>query len=119
MSTASLASPHLNRVSANANPRWKKLALAVVKRLARHQKHFTTGTVLQKLARYPRTKTHDLRAIGPIMVEARDLGIIKSCGLVRRNDSHTRGATVLWKSCRYKHPVVPDNSASTQPPPAE
>jgi len=42
--------------------------------------------------------THDLRAVGAVMQEARDLGLVESGGLVRRNDKHTRGATTLWES---------------------
>ncbi len=38
------------------------------------------------------------------MQEARDLGLISSVALVRRNDKHSRGATTLWESRLYKCP---------------
>jgi len=66
-------------------------------RLARQRRQFTSFDVLEELAR-SEVKTNDLRAIGGVMQEARDLGIIESIGLVRRNDRHSRGATTLWQS---------------------
>jgi hypothetical protein len=66
-------------------------------RLARQRRQFTSYDVLQELAN-SNVKTHDLRAIGAVMQEARDLEIIESVGLVRRNDRHSRGATTLWQS---------------------
>lgn len=88
---------HINTCSAHANPTWKSAALAATMRLARQRRQFTSFDVLEELAR-SEVKTNDLRAIGGVMQEARDLGIIESIGLVRRNDRHSRGATTLWQS---------------------
>jgi hypothetical protein len=88
---------HIDTCSAHANPTWKSAALAATMRLARQRSQFTSYDVLQELATAS-VKTHDLRAIGGVMQEARDLGLIESTGLVRRNDKHSRGATTLWKS---------------------
>ena len=54
-------------------------------RLASRKARFTSYDVLQELAKLSNVKTHDLRAIGSIMQEARDLGLITSLDLVRRN----------------------------------
>jgi len=92
---------HAETGTAHANPEWRKLALAKVKRLAKKGEPFTSADVLVQMAKSD-IQTHDLRAIGGVMIEARDLGFIKSAGLVRRNDKHNRCATTLWK-CRYHH----------------
>jgi len=89
---------HIDASSAHANRTWKAAALAATMRLAARQQTFTSYDVLQELAKSPDVQTHDLRAIGGVMQEARDLGVIVSGGLVRRNDRHSRGATTLWQS---------------------
>ena len=89
---------HVAACSDHANPTWKTAALAATMRLASRQQTFTSYDVLEELAKSPDVKTHDLRAIGGVLQEARDLGVIVSGGLIRRNDKHTRGATTLWES---------------------
>ena len=88
---------HIDACSDHANPSWKAEALAAAMRLAARQQTFTSFDVLQELEKSDVT-THDLRAIGGVMMEARDLGLITSAGLIRRNDKHSRGATTLWQS---------------------
>jgi len=88
---------HIDTCSAHADPTWRQAALAAATRLASRQRQFTSHDVLQELAKSD-VKTHDLRAIGGIMQEARDLGLITAVGLVRRNDKYSRGATTLWES---------------------
>ncbi len=100
---------HIDTCSAHANPTWKSAALAATMRVARQRRQFTSYDVLQELAN-SNVKTHDLRAIGAVMQEARDLEIIESVGLVRRNDRHSRGATTLWQS-----KVVAQPSETTLP----
>jgi hypothetical protein len=90
---------HIEAGKRHANREWKKAALAVVKHLAKKNFNFTSADVLAALAKAD-VRTHDLRAIGGVMVEARDCGFIESTGLVRRNDKHSRGATTLWKGRR-------------------
>ena len=97
MASIKTTQSHINTCSAHANPTWKAAALAATMRLARQRARFTSYDVLQELAD-SNVKTHDLRAIGGVMQEARDLDIIESAGLVRRNDRHSRGATTLWQS---------------------
>jgi len=95
---------HVDSGSANANPTWREAALIAAARLARQRERFTSCDVLEELAK-PDVKTHDLRAIGGVMQEVRDLGLITSVGLIRRNDKHSRGATTLWESKLYRQSV--------------
>jgi hypothetical protein len=88
---------HIDAASAHANPTWKEAALAATVRLAGRQDRFISHDVLEELEKSD-ISTHDLRAIGGVMQEARDLGLIRAIGLVRRNDKYTRGATTLWES---------------------
>ena len=78
------------------NPSWKVAALQAAMRVARKQEHFTSADVLDELTK-SNIRTADLRAIGAVMRQARDLGFISSCGPVRRND-RTRNFTTLWES---------------------
>ena len=80
-----------------ANPTWKAAALAATMRVASRLAQFTSHDVLDELSK-SNVKTHDLRAIGAVMQQARDLRLIFSIGLVRRNDRHSRNATTLWQS---------------------
>ena len=111
--TPSQQSPqeHIDACSAHANPTWKAAALASVTRLASRQQTFTSHDVLQELAKSPEVMTHDLRAIGGVLQEARNLGVIVSGGLVRRNDRHSRGATTLWQSNLHSPSVQTTTSA--------
>lgn len=94
---------HIDTCSAHANPTWKEAALAATMRLASRCEQFTSYDVLQELAK-SNVSTPNLRAIGAVMQEARNLGLIRGIGLVRMNNEHTRGATVLWQSRLYTRP---------------
>lgn len=109
MATTQTMQSHIDSCSAHANPTWKAAALAATMRLARQRRQFTSHDVLQEIAN-SNVSTHDLRAIGGVMQQARDLGLIESAGLVRRNDRHSRGATTLWQS-----KVVAQPSETTVP----
>ncbi len=100
---------YIKTAKAHANQQWRRAALAAVKRLARRQNTFTTADVLHELDRST-SKTHDLRAIGSVMIDARDQNLIESAGLVRRNDKHSRGATTLWKSKILRSSRIPENT---------
>jgi hypothetical protein len=88
---------HIACAKAHADPKWQRVALAVVRHLARKGREFTTNDVLISLEKR-QVQTHDLRAIGAVMVEAKKRGWIESAGLVRRADKHTRGVTTCWRS---------------------
>jgi hypothetical protein len=85
----------------HTNPAWRTAALTVVKRLTRRRETLTSADVLDALAKSD-VRTHDLRAIGGVMTEARALGYIESAGLVRRSDKHTRGFTTVWRSRHFQ-----------------
>jgi hypothetical protein len=88
--------------SENANPKWMKAAHLALRRVALKSEFLITPNVLNDLQKHSKTKTHDLRAIGIVMLEAHKLGIIENAGLIRRNDKHNRGATTLWRSLIYR-----------------
>jgi len=92
--TTEMPPSHVNTCS--TNPSWKAAALQAAMRVARRQARFTAHDVLQELAK-SNVRTADLRAIGAVMRQARDLGFVSSAGPVRRND-HTRNFTTLWES---------------------
>jgi hypothetical protein len=92
---------YISEGTAHADPKRRKSALAAVKHLEEERETLISADVLVELAKSD-VKTHDLRAIGGVMAEARDLGLIEPSGLVRRSDKFSRGATTLWKSCIYK-----------------
>jgi len=109
MAPTQTSQSHIEACSAHANPTWKSAALAATMRLARQRRQFTSADVLRELEMSSDARTHDLRAIGGVLQEARNLGIIESVGLVRRNDRHSRGATTLWQSkvvVRQPEPTV-------------
>src|SRR4051812_7753714 len=93
--------PHIETGIRHANPTWHKSALAAVKKVAKKNETFTARDVLI-LAEDFEIQTHDKRAMGGVMREARDLGYIKSDGFVRRCDRYNRGASTLWRSLIYQ-----------------
>ena len=90
----------IETIVANAHLAWRRSALAAVMRLANKRETLTSADVLKALAK-SNAQTQDLRALGSVMTEARDLGFIESAGLVRRRDGHNRGASTLWRSRLY------------------
>jgi hypothetical protein len=80
------------------NPSWKSAALQAAMSVAKRQARLTSHDVLQELAKSnSNLRTADLRAIGAVMQQARDLGFISRIGPVRRND-RSRSFTTLWES---------------------
>lgn len=102
---------HIDAGSAHANPTWKATALAAIMRIAARQQTFTSFDVLQELDK-SNVSTHDLRAMGAVMVEARNLGVIVGVGLIRRNDKYSRSATTLWQSNLHTPSAQTTTSAS-------
>jgi hypothetical protein len=84
----------IETIVAAAHQTWRRSALATVKRLAKKRETLTSADVLKALAK-SNAQTQDLRALGSVMTQARDLGFIESGGLVRRRDGHNRGARSL------------------------
>lgn len=109
-------STYIQKGSDHADPKWKRLALLTVRRVALKHETFTAADVEERLCTY-KLKTHDLRAMGGVMIEARKAGIVESAGLTRRNDRHTRAATTVWRSLIYKQPSAPgEPPADVRPP---
>ena len=106
----------INRRGVHADPAWRKAALATVKRLARKRETFTSFDVLERLDK-SEAKTSDLRAVGSVMIQARNLGIIANAGLIRRSNRHSRGATTLWRSLLIQQP--PEQPSSPPAPLAD
>lgn len=65
----------LAQVETHAAPDWKDYALETVKQVAQHCSEFSTDRVLEALQDSPIT-THELRALGPVMVAAARAGYI-------------------------------------------
>jgi hypothetical protein len=103
----------INRSGVHADPAWRKAALSTVKRLARKRETFTSFDVLERLDK-SEVKTSDLRAVGSVMIQARNLGIISNAGLVRRSNKYSRGATTLWRSLLIQQP--PEQHSSPPSP---
>ena len=110
-SNSSSNNSRIETIVAAAHQTWRRSALAAVKRLAKKRETLTSADVLKALAK-SNAQTQDLRALGSVMTEARDLGFIESAGLVRRGDSHNRGASTLWRSRLYL-------TKDSQPPTSE
>jgi hypothetical protein len=106
--------PQINTSAAHADPAWRKAALAIVKRLARKRETLTSADVLERLDN-SEVKTRDLRAVGCVMVEARNLGIISNAGLVRRSNKHSRGVTTLWRSLLFSSDKQSSQQTSVTP----
>jgi hypothetical protein len=87
-------------VFANADEVWKITAGRIVYEIASRQQFLTSLEVLKELER-EECATHELRALGPVMVRAAKAGAIEHYSFVRRNDKHNRGTTVQWKSLIY------------------
>ncbi len=88
---------HIKAAKEHANPKWVEAALKAVKKIAKKKETLTTTDVLNELDKLE-VKTHSLKAIGPVMIEAKRLGWIESDGFVRMSRGRTRGITVVWRS---------------------
>jgi hypothetical protein len=86
--------------TANRKAKWRRSALAAVKRLAMKREHLTSEDVLVELQK-SKAQMHDLRAVGSVMLKARERRFIESAGFIRRSDPHSRSATTLWKSLLF------------------
>lgn len=79
----------LERVERHADHEWKRAAAGVIHRYARGGLTFTSDDIMFELERMPVT-THDPRALGPVMKQAKRCGLIVQVGWqksVRRHGS--------------------------------
>jgi hypothetical protein len=90
------------RSQSNAAPGWKAAAAEAVRWCAQHMATFTTDDVLLRLADQQVTPTHNLSALGPVMLSAARAGVITKTGQLRptRLAQRHRDLTV-WASAPW------------------
>lgn len=88
----------VERVERHADTLWKNAVREIVHQLARERDYFTTDDVLARLELVA-VETHELRALGPMMLAVAREGIIEPKGYVAssRVVSHARPKR-LWRS---------------------
>lgn len=93
----------MTRVEQHADTDWKTYALETVKRVAQQFAEFTTDAVLEQMQNAP-VWTHELRALGPVMMSAQRAGYItrtdKTTPTKRVSRHHTE--IRVWKSNLHK-----------------
>jgi len=93
----------MDRADRHANEAWKQAADEAVLRTAKEQPKLTTDDMLQRMP--PGVKTHEMRALGPVMLRAAKNGWIeKSLNPYRmstRKINHRRPLQV-WDSLLFK-----------------
>jgi len=91
----------MSQVDENANERWKHIFDACVLAAARKKPQITSDDVLTEIESLPNPpSTHNLAAIGPAMVRARNMGILEHTNTVKRSerpDKHGNRQNV-WRS---------------------
>lgn len=92
----------LKRVEAHAAPDWKTYALATVKQVAERFAEFSTDKVLEFMQDAP-VWTHELRALGPVMMSAQRAGYIVATDKFIKSESVSRHRAPkrVWSSQLY------------------
>ncbi len=87
----------------NAEDQWKRAALACVHTVALRQASLVSDDV-EKILREMPVETHEKRALGPIMLQARKKGWIESTGTyVQSSQKQCHANTVtLWRSLLFR-----------------
>lgn len=81
---------------ANADGQWMDKAIGCVRRLAKERMYITANDVLDMMEKEDES-THSLRAVGPVMLAAKKLGIIKNTGQ-KSTSVNTHGTPItLWE----------------------
>jgi hypothetical protein len=93
----------LVRVEEHAAPGWKEYALETVKRIATGEAEFCTDRVLDEL-KTATVWTHELRALGPVMLRAARAGYIAPTARFVNSQSVSRHKAPkrVWKSLLYE-----------------
>jgi hypothetical protein len=83
----------------NAHERWKRVAVSVIRRVAL-ERDFLTVDHVQELMQMEKVETHENRAMGPMMLEARRRGWIESTRqTVQSVQKHCHAnPRTLWRS---------------------
>ena len=90
------------QVGLNADCAWKDIALQVVADVAEEWAEFTTDEVLERLADKT-VSTHEMRALGPVMMAAQKAGIIMPSDTFVKSKAVSRHCAPkrVWRSCRF------------------
>lgn len=92
----------MRRADDHADPDWQSCALDCIRLICRTQAEFSADDIYKMLDEQP-VKTHERRALGPMLTRARDEGLCESTArfqLSRRASRH--GAPIrVWKSRLY------------------
>lgn len=89
----------IKQVDAAANQDWKKAAYDTIKELAAEGIEFTSFAVVTRL-RDKDVHTHDLRAIGPMMLKAARAGVIVFTGDYLPNVSRHMTPSRVWRGTK-------------------
>lgn len=92
----------LTQVESHADPDWKSYALKTVKQVAERFAEFSTDKVLEAMQDAP-VFTHELRALGPVMLSAQRAGYIESTSRFENSASVSRHKAPkrIWQSMIY------------------
>ena len=88
----------MSQVERNAHAQWKDAAMEAIIKTAKSNKEFTTDSVWQNME--SDVKTHEPRAMGPMMMRAKKMGWIKPSSEFRPSTKRSQHAQPLrvWKS---------------------
>lgn len=89
----------IERAEINADSTWRDVALDAVRRTAGQHHEFTTDAVLTVLESAP-ASTHELRALGPVMIQAQKCGWIEPTDRFEnsRSVSRHKAPKRIWRS---------------------
>lgn len=94
----------MRQADANADIRWRHIFDACVLAAARKQAEITSDDVLAEIEKLPDApSTHNLAAIGPAMMRAAGMGLLRRTDRVQRSlrpEKHGNRQNV-WESCYY------------------
>lgn len=89
----------MGRADDHADADWKDAALAAVYAAALERQTLTSEHVLPLIDK--RYTTHDLRALGPVLVRAAKLGWIEKTGQYQPSARRHMSPLTLWESLLY------------------
>ena len=99
----------------HADPRWKHYYDGCVLAAARKKPEITSDDALDEMEALPKPPgTHNLAAIGPAMMRARDMGILINTGRTERSRRPKKNGNlhIVWHSQVYG---APENAMGAMP----
>jgi len=94
----------MQQADENANQRWKHIFDACVLAAAKKQQEITSDDVLAEIEKLPHPpETHNLAAIGPAMMRAKQMGILAPTDKVVRSERVEKKGNYhrVWRSLYY------------------